>query len=374
MRLVAINQIQDTMVLAQDIFATHDSVSPIIRQGARLSQDIVDKLDRHGIMMVYIREEHELEQEKSPAPPSHNIAKSEPTISHQLRDEAVLQLQNIFEHVSISGNNVHGPSAHLVKQLDNVVMHLVEALSTEQSALVNISDLKSYDDYTYHHSLSVAVLSISIGEMMGFSKNELRSLGMCAMMHDIGKTAIPIEIIHKPSKLNADEFTIIKTHSSAGFKYLTETAIGDEMLWQGVLYHHEKLDGTGYPNGLTANSIPMWSRIISVSDVYDALTSTRPYRSPMEPSDALEYIMGGIGSSFDYDVVQALVRRIDLYPIGTCVELSNGRYAVVLDSENQMRPVVQLLDTKDIVDLYYDRRFLNVVIKRAVPDNEVIIC
>lgn len=375
MRLVPINQITNDMVLAQDIFANHDSVSPIIRQGALLDHDIIEKLERHGIMVVFVQDLQEAPMASSAShePLSHNVAKVTPAINDELRDKALDNLQDIFEFVSISGEDIHTSSAQLVGQLDNIVDGLVGALVNDHSVLVNINDLKSYDDYTYHHSLSVAVLAISMGQALNFSQTELNRLGMCAMMHDIGKTAIPIEIIHKPSRLDKNEFSLIQTHSSAGFEYLTKTHIGDEKIWSGVLYHHEKYDGTGYPNGLKAEEIPIWSRIISVADVYDALTSSRPYRAPMEPAQAIEYIMGGVGSAFDFDVVQALIRKIDLYPIGTCLELSNGTFAVVLDNENQLRPVVQLLHTKDIVDLYYDRNFLNVVIKRTVPDDEIVI-
>ncbi len=375
MRLVPINQITNDMVLAQDIFANHDSVSPIIRQGANLNQDIVEKLEQHGIMVVFVQDLQEapITPIVNQGPLSHSVAKIAPAINEELKDKALDNLQDIFEFVSISGEDVHTSSAQLVTQLDSIVEGLVGALVNDQSVLVNISDLKSYDDYTYHHSLSVAVLAISIGQVLNFSESELNQLGMCAMMHDIGKTAIPIEIIQKPSRLNESEFSLIQTHSSAGVDYLTKTKIGDEKIWSGVMYHHEKYDGTGYPNGLKAEEIPLWSRIISVADVYDALTSSRPYRAPMEPAHAIEYIMGGAGSSFDFDVVHALIRKIDLYPIGTCVELSDGTFAVVLDNENQLRPVVQLLHTQDIVDLYYDRRFLSVVIKRTVPDDEIII-
>jgi HD-GYP domain-containing protein (c-di-GMP phosphodiesterase class II) len=189
-------------------------------------------------------------------------------------------------------------------------------------------------------------------------------------MHDIGKTAVPVEIINKPSRLDEDEFNIIKNHPAAGYEYLKNANIGDEKMWLGVVCHHEKVDGSGYPLGLDGNEIPIWSRIISAADVYDALTSTRPYRTPMQPAEALEYIMGGIGSSFDYDVVSSFAKKVELYPVGSYVQLSNGVIAIVLDSKNATRPVIRNLETGDVYDLQSDRQLLSVVISRVISDNQ----
>lgn len=370
MKLVSIDELQDGMVLAQDLYASHDSVSPFIRQGVCLNQSIIRNLTRRGLEKVQIRDENDIQQDNLF---HHDIEKSPSPIGEDLRDDTLETIEEIFKFVAITDEDAHAHTAQLINHLDGIVHQLVGALLTDSTALVNISDLRSYDDYTFHHSLSVAVLAISMGQQLGFSEEELNRLGLCALMHDIGKTAIPIEIIHKPSRLDPLEFSIIQTHSSAGFDYLNDTAIGDEDIWQGVLYHHEKIDGTGYPHGLRGNEIPFWSRIISVADVYDAVTSTRPYRAPMQPSDAIELIMGGSGSAFDQDVIFALLKKVDMYPVGTCVELSDGRFGVVLNNENQMRPVVQILPTKEIIDLYNDRRLLSVVIKRSVPDSEILI-
>lgn len=371
MKLVATARLEEGMVLAQDVFTREDSTTAFLRKGAQLSARTIEKLRERGIQKVFV---------DSPAggpvaPPPRQLARSLPSptpppISQALREDAIASLERIFTTAAFDEGNV-AEAVQMAAHLNSVVDGLVSSLVTQKSLLVNINELKSFDDYTYHHSLSVAVLAISIGERLGLSQQQLKHLGLSAIMHDIGKTSVPIEIIQKPSRLDVQEFELIKTHSSAGTSYLMTSAIGDEAMWRGVLFHHEKVDGSGYPSGVAGERIPLWSRIISAADVYDALTSSRPYRKPMQPAEALEYVMGGIGTAFDYDVVCALVRKLDLYPIGSCVELSDGFMAVVLDNENPSRPIVEVLGTGEVVDLFRDRKYLSVTIVRAVPDQEM---
>ncbi len=236
---------------------------------------------------------------------------------------------------------------------------------------MGIDELKSLEDFTYHHSLSVAVLSIGMGLRLGVHSRQLKQLGLAAMLHDIGKVLLPRNIYLKRGRLSADEYNIIKTHAPAGTRHLMDAKIGGEALWRNVLFHHERIDGKGYPSGIPGREIPLFSRVIAVADVYDALTSARPHRGSMLAADALEYIMGGADSQFDFDVVQALVSKVELYPVGSCVRLSDSSLALVLDNENPSRPVVEILGQGHTVDLYRDRRYLGVVVVRSVPDSEL---
>jgi len=370
MKLVFIDNLKEGMVVAKAVYSPNimEQGAPLVEKNTPATAMIIESLYKHGIRFVYIdeiqtkRRQEALRATHSRFPP---IPKAKPLINEKLRNRAVENLQTAFEAFSIG--DVH-QSAQIVKQLDFVVGQLVESLVNEKGTFVSINDLKSYDEYTFHHSLSVAVLSIAIGQYLNFCRQELHRLGMCSIMHDIGKTAVPLEIIQKPSRLTDEEFDIIKGHSHAGMEYLLQSSIADKHVHLGVLAHHEKLDGTGYPNKLAGDEIPVWSRIISVADVYDALTSARPYRNPMQPSEAIEYIMGGTGTLFDYDMVNALLKKVELYPVGSNLELSNGKFVVVVNNANQMRPVVRYLDTGEIVDLY-DRNMLNVVVTRLIPDD-----
>ncbi|MDL2327190.1 HD-GYP domain-containing protein [Ruminococcaceae bacterium OttesenSCG-928-A11] len=375
MKFLSVDRLNAGMVLAQDVFLDSNPTQAYLRRGIRLSAEVIERLTVLGVSRVAVRDEA-----AAPATPAipprllqtarSSIIAPKPTVDHKLRDNTLDSLHTVFSDIWINDNGFRGEPDSL-DDVNSMVEKLVGTIMRDRAALVNINDLKSFDDYTYHHSLSVAVLSIGIGQQMGISTRQLNKLGLAAIMHDIGKTAVPIEIIRKPSKLTDSEFALMKYHSKAGSSYLIGSSIGDEWLWGAVLGHHEKLDGTGYPNGLKGEQIPLWSRIISVADVYDALTSHRPYRQPMPATEALEYIMGGVGTAFDYDVVQALVRKVAPYPVGSCVELSDGSYGLVVAVTHPARPVVEILGRGDIVDLQEDRQYLNVLIRRQVMPVEL---
>jgi len=379
LKTISISKARAGMVLAQDVYVSESGTNAFVRRGSVLNWETIDKLWDRGVLQLHVQDASTERPTRAPTSASDarlmsraGIKLAPPPVSDTLRHEAVDALEETFDAVTHLGRDGHA-TAGILTRLDTVVGQLVSALMSDRTSLVNIANLKKYDDYTFHHSLSVAVLSIGIGQHLGLPPQLLNHLGLTAMLHDIGKTAIPVDLIRKPSRLDKEEFNLVKAHAYAGSSYLIESAMGTEPLWSGVLYHHEKVDGTGYPNGLRGNEIPLWSRIIAVADVFDALTSDCPYRKPLQPAEALEYIMGGGDTTFDFDMVTALTRRVELYPIGSLVELSNGQYALVVDNDMQLRPVIELVGTGELVDMYRDRRMLSVTVKRIVPETEILI-
>ena len=300
-----------------------------------------------------------------------SLPEAKPTIKNELRDQAVTSIRNLFdvtkESMKTGGNMTTAYQA--VKNVDIVVYQLVNVIKFDPVGLVHINNLKSYDEYTYHHSLSVAVLSVAIGQTIGLSNNDLRRLCRCAFLHDIGKIFVPIDLINKPGKLDPKEFETVKDHAIRGGQYLKTGAIGGAELWVGIMCHHEKIDGTGYPRGLKKDEIPLFSRIISVADVYDALTSLRPYRNPMTPGEALEMVMSGAGTSFDINIVQAFKLKLELYPVNTMVELSDGRIGIVINNASASRPILQIMNSEDVVDLS-DLSSMSLVITRVHNPSE----
>ena len=277
-----------------------------------------------------------------------------PLLNEVLKKESISHIQNMFAAVEkdVDGNDNEATAYHVFNDMSNVVNKLVDIISSKPRGLIHISDLKSYDEYTFHHSLSVSVLSMAIGQALGLSNRMLKGLGFCAIMHDIGKIKIHHDIILKPEALTAAEHAIVKRHSELGYQYLKRKQFGNMDLMEGVLSHHEKYDGSGYPHGLKGKQIPLFSRIISVADVYDALTSIRPYRKPINPpSLVIEMIMGDVGRAFDYDVVLALMQKYEMYPKDTFVALSDERIGVVTGYTNPMRPIVKLLQDGIELDL-----------------------
>jgi HD-GYP domain-containing protein (c-di-GMP phosphodiesterase class II) len=208
----------------------------------------------------------------------------------------------------------------------------------------------------------VAVLSIATGQSLGLDLYELKRLARCAVLHDVGKIAIPQEIINKPGRLTPEEFEIVKQHAMNGLHALKSKGIGDAEMWNAVLLHHERYNGSGYPSGLEKEEIPLFSRIIAVADVYDAVTSYRSYRSPKTPSEAYDLLMSEVNRGFDYDVVQAFIKKLIFYPVGAVLEISSGRYGSVINNTNELRPTLQMHDNGEHLDLYHHQ---NLIIKRV---------
>ena len=348
------------MVSASDIYTQNNRLALVFTDTV-ITDRIIRILRHHHIFSVPIKTEDEIAAALEFKP-------VKPIISEELKEKAVTGIRHLFEAVLDDSPNNMTTAYHAVRELDEVVDKLVDTLAAESRALVHIADLKSYDEYTFHHSLSVAVLSIAIGQGLNLSDDELRLLGRTALMHDIGKILIPAKIINKPSRLTKKEFALMKKHSELGHNFLSKGNIGDDMLRRAVLSHHEKADGRGYPEGVRGDDIPFFAKIISVADVYDAVTSYRSYRMPMPPSEALEIIMGDIGSAFEYEIVKTFIEKLEFYPVNTCVELSDGRRGVVTDNANIMRPVLTMFDTGEKLDLL-DFNNLTLIITRVVDNH-----
>jgi putative nucleotidyltransferase with HDIG domain len=286
-----------------------------------------------------------------------------PIIGNELRREALDTIRKLFAAFQTPGEDVNTTTAfQLVSRFERVLGLLVPAVTRDISGLISIQDRASYADYPFNHSLSVAVLSIAAGEVIGFDVWQQFKLARCAILHDVGKPYVPPKIANKLGKLSNEEFNIIKEHSVNGANNLKNKGFGDSELWNGVMFHHEKIDGSGYPKGLKGEDIPIFSRIIAVADMYDAATSYRPYRDAMLPADAFDLISSEIGKSFDYDIVKAFTKKLVLYPSGLVVELSDGRTGYVVDNETVQRPVVELHEGGEILDLSHsDNRNLVIV-------------
>ena len=359
---IPLDQVKPGMVTAEAVHAPYQSL-PVVQAQTVLTDEIIERFRQLYVKKIPVEIYQVPDRE---VPVQQELPEIKPVLEDKLRKEAVSGIRHMFDVVSMGSGEEHLTTAfQVVKELDVIVDKLVDTLSTESNALISITDLKSHDDYTYHHSLSVAVLTIAISQGLNLSETAVKRMGRCAIMHDIGKMMVPLDVLNKNSRLDEREFAVIKKHSQNGFDYLVRGCIVDDEIREGVLSHHEKMDGSGYPYGLRDKELPLMSRVVSIADVYDAVTSYRPYRSPMAPAEALELIMSEVGRSFDYDIVKTFINKINLYPINTCVELSNRRFGIVVDNTNAMRPVVKMLDNKETIDLMR-RTNLNLIITRVI--------
>lgn len=345
--------IRPGMILAKDIeyYNSDNTTSTLLYKGEVLNQVYINRILYHNIPGVYIE-----------SIPSKEIS-FQPYLTKRLEDKSLSEIEGVFSKLKKQENKLDSAS---LKQISDIVYELTAEILPKKGLAHNIMEFKNYDDYTYQHCLNVAILNISTGVTLGLDENELHELGICGILHDIGKMFIPLDIINKPGKLTSEEFEIIKTHPMHAINQLRNLVSPDVLM--GIESHHEKINGSGYPHGKTGESIPLFGKISAVCDVYDALTSDRSYRKTCFPNEVIEYMMGAAGTLFDYDILKAFLRSIVAYPVGTYVKLSNNIIGVVVKnySENIMRPIVRIINEDnsygEAIDLYNDKKFMNITI------------
>lgn len=226
------------------------------------------------------------------------------------------------------------------------VMPIVEEISTSISrnahALISLVRLKTVDDYTYMHSVAVCALMTALAKSLQLSEREVRQAGYAGLMHDVGKAAIPLEILKKPGSLTDDEFRIIRQHPVLGKEMLVQANITDPVTLDVCLHHHEKIDGSGYPDRLIGDQISIFSRMGAICDVYDAVTSVRAYKPAWEPGIALKR-MASWQWHFDPVIFKAFIKSLGIFPIGTLVILKSGKLAVVVEqsAKSLLKPIVK---------------------------------
>ena len=214
-----------------------------------------------------------------------------------------------------------------------LVEEIASSVMRNPGALIGLVRLKTADDYTYMHSVAVCALMIALSRMLGLDDKQTREAGLAGLLHDIGKMAVSGEILNKPGKLTDEEFVAVKEHPAEGYKMLLEaTGIG-EIALDVCLHHHEKMDGTGYPKGLSGDQISLYAKMGAVCDVYDAITSNRPYKQGWCPAESLKKMSEWSKGHFDPAVFQAFVKSIGIYPVGTLVRLQSGRLGVVVEQQ-----------------------------------------
>lgn len=216
----------------------------------------------------------------------------------------------------------------IVDEISNSVMR-------NPGVLISLARLKDKDNYTYMHSVAVCALMVALARQLGLNKEQTRQAGLAGMMHDIGKTMTPLEIINKSGKLTSEEFRTIRNHPAEGHKILRGSKGVSDIVLHVCLHHHERVDGSGYPENLTNEQIDLYSKMCAVCDVYDAITSIRAYKNGWEPAQAIRKMAEWSRGHFDQRIFEAFVRSVGIYPIGSMVRLSSDRLGVVIAQTDQ---------------------------------------
>ncbi|MDD5935987.1 MAG: response regulator, partial [Clostridiales bacterium] len=332
MRYITIEKALPGMKLAKPVYDNLNHI--LLSDGSELSKEYIDNLKRRGYPGIYITDSL-----------TEDIFIEE-TISAELRNKGVEALRN----------NDIDTTLEVAKKIVDQILH-------SKTVSLDMVDLRTFDDYTYRHSVNVAVMSGIIGMYLNLNETDLVNLCVAGILHDLGKLMIDPQILNKPARLTKEEFQCIKDHPALAVELIKDRWNVSATSRSGIMFHHENEDGSGYPKGLVGDEIHLFAKIIHVADVYDALTSKRPYKKPYDRSEAIEYLLGGANILFDEKVVHAFTRAVPVYPKGISVYLSDGREAVIVENtSNPIRPKIRLLDGKQI-NLNEARDYRNITIQ-----------
>ncbi|OGS66558.1 MAG: hypothetical protein A2522_06520 [Gallionellales bacterium RIFOXYD12_FULL_53_10] len=218
-----------------------------------------------------------------------------------------------------------------LENVESLVDEINQSMLRNDSALLSLLRIKNKDDYTYLHSISVCALMLSLGRKLGLEGASLNEAGMAGLLHDIGKSLIPENILNKPSHLSDCEFEVMKEHPQLGWNILSQSSEISEITLDVCLHHHERLDGSGYPKQLSGDTISLFSRMAAICDVYDAITADRCYKKAWEPAIAIRKMAEWKDGNYDVLIFHAFIKTIGIYPVGSLVTLNSGRLGIVIE-------------------------------------------
>ncbi len=273
-----------------------------------------------------------------PAAPTPVVRRSRDRAETSMQDE--LQAAALLCSESKAAMISMFEEARMGKAVDSssarqLVDEISDSVTRNASALISLARLKTADDYTYLHSVAVCALMVALSKQINLSEEHTRSAAMAGLLHDLGKAAIPREILNKPGKLSDCEFAMVQNHPLRGYEMLKESGTVEDAVLDACRHHHEKLDGSGYPDKLKGDEISLIARMTAICDVYDAITSDRPYKRGWDPAESLRRMADWTNGHLDPRIFQAFVKSIGIFPVGSLVRLTSGRIGVVVEQGRQ---------------------------------------
>ncbi len=371
MRFMPLSFLSGGEILAVSIFNSNMQI--LMTAGATLSEKNINRIKQFGIQSVYIRDEMFLKDSiDSDSEPIKDI------INPKIRQASVYNIKKCIETFDLKVKQQKNKlkygdyGMYLAKDIKSISKSLIQEIMQSKNTNISMMTIKNAQDYYYEHSVNVAVLSAIIGLEIGLKITELENLTYGSLLADIGNHWLSSELLNSPNSFNEAEFNEIKRHPYIGYNYINDNTIINAHIKNLILQHHERLDGSGYPKHLTSNDINPLSKILMISDVYDAMTSDRSYREAHSQIEAIEYLMANASTLFDFELTNVFVRKIIPYPVGTYVLLSNGQRGVVLENapDYPLRPKIRIFGDsrnseqhKFIIDLL---KIKNITIDRVI--------
>jgi HD-GYP domain-containing protein (c-di-GMP phosphodiesterase class II) len=326
LRLINIENVTADMSLAKPIYQQTGS-NILLNNGCTNLPAYRDKLIKLGIHYIYVEDSC-----------SKGIEIND-VISENTRIKSRKIIYDVMYNV-MKGKNIN------MRQVNSAVENMMQDILQNEEILISLSDIRTNDEYTFGHSVNVAVLALVLGKALHYNKYKLKKLGVGALLHDLGKIKIPPEILNKPGKLTPEEFHIIEEHTKLGFDTVKSDWGISPLSRTVILAHHEKMDGTGYPRGVKGEDIHEFARIVAICDVFDALSANRCYSPKWPIEQVVAYLVENSGSQFDENLVNIFIKNVASYPNGSKVLLSDGRRGIVFAQNNDAptKPFVRILE------------------------------
>lgn len=354
MRLVTTSSVEAGTILAKTIY--NETGQILLSEGVELKERMIQRLNSLGISYIFIKDSQTEDIEYKG------------TLSDPVRKKAIQTINSTFSEIqkdsSLSSSFVVEKAS---RRLSELIRFLMTELGNNKDLLNLLSDAYTYDNYIFTHSLNVTLYSLALGLELKLTPKELETLGLGAIFHDIGKLKVPLDVLLKPGKLTEEEYVAIKEHAETGFQILRKVQTIPLLVAHCAYQHHERINGSGYPRGLTGKDIHFFGKIIAVADVFDAVTSNRVYRKAMLPHEGLEILYAGCGTLFEQEIVEAFRLAVAIYPIGITVELNDGRKGIVIGQNIGLgdRPIIRIMEHNGVQVTPYELDLkveLNVVI------------
>ncbi|PAB56831.1 HD-GYP domain-containing protein [Anaeromicrobium sediminis] len=338
MKKIYLSEMEEDMILAKDILGPYDQL--LIARGTRLNENVMDKIKELGIRYIYII--GDLKKEVSKDEYKEKI-KEERRLKEKYA-ESLNKFKDVYNEVQL-GKKIE------TEIVEESVADLVENVVLNNNVLKRLRETHVVDDYTYTHSINVCVLATMIGKWLNYSQDKLDKLALAAFLHDIGKAKVKREILYKPGRLTREECSEMKRHAEYGYKLVQNDDKLDFNVCCGILQHHERFDGSGYPYGLKSERIHEFARIIAIADVFDAMTSKRVYKDKESPFKVAEEIESEGYGKLDPYICNIFLWNISKFYVGNVVKLSDGKIGkiVLVNKQRPTRPLIKV--GENFVDL-----------------------
>ncbi|WP_223670178.1 HD-GYP domain-containing protein [Kangiella shandongensis] len=339
-------------------------------------------IDHHSYITIYAQQL--LDKKRKPIYIKPDLTPKQTSAS--LREE-LPRAKNVFDkshkHINDLMRAVQRDSKIDIESSKQLVSSCVDSILSDETAMFWLSKIKNKDEYTSEHCLRVGILSIAFGKYLQLPRKELELLGLCGILHDVGKMKVPQHILNKEGSLTQAEYQIVKEHTVIGYVFLRNHGGIDEQVCTAAYNHHERMNGLGYPRKVSPELLSDFDRIIAIVDSYDAMISDRCYRKGIPPSRALSRLYKVQGSLYDSYLIKQFIQMVGVYPVGSLVELSNGQVGIVLsvNENSKLEPVIELVtDTNkkrikpiaiDLTKHPHDEQGKPLRISKTLADSEV---